>query len=221
MTDLVETPVDEGADDAPTLTPVQPLYCGACGLPAEYCGNVPATFEKCKPWLREHAAHLYPAEELVSVAPPPGSVADATAAVEGVSLQEGEGGAAAETAAAAPAAAKQGDKKKGVKVPEVVITTNARNKRKFVTVVLGLDEFGVKLPDAAKKFGKRFACSASVVKNASNKDEVFIQGDVKYDLCDILIAKPYNVPRNKIFFIEGKKKLKVRALDSDDDDDDE
>ena len=29
--------------------------------------------------------------------------------------------------------------------------------------------------DAAKKFGKRFACGASVVKDASNKEEIDVQ----------------------------------------------
>lgn len=39
--------------------PVQVLYCGVCGLPAEYCEFGP-DFEKCKPWLIQHAAEIYP-----------------------------------------------------------------------------------------------------------------------------------------------------------------
>lgn len=39
-----------------------------------------------------------------------------------------------------------------------------RTKRKGLTVVAGLDLFGVKLKDASKAFRKRFACSAAVVK---------------------------------------------------------
>ncbi|RRT43003.1 hypothetical protein BHE74_00059323 [Ensete ventricosum] len=38
---------------------VRVLYCGVCGLPAEYCEFGP-DFEKCKPWLRRHAPDLYP-----------------------------------------------------------------------------------------------------------------------------------------------------------------
>jgi density-regulated protein DRP1 len=50
--------------------------------------------------------------------------------------------------------------------PEVLIERNVRNKRKCITTVKGLELFGVKLADAAKVFGKKFACGASVVKGA-------------------------------------------------------
>jgi hypothetical protein len=33
--------------------------CSVCGLPAEYCEFGP-NFDKCKPWLLEHAPDLYP-----------------------------------------------------------------------------------------------------------------------------------------------------------------
>ncbi|KAK6147708.1 hypothetical protein DH2020_018620 [Rehmannia glutinosa] len=39
--------------------PVQVLYCGVCGIPAEYCEFGPE-FEKCKPWLIQNAPDLYP-----------------------------------------------------------------------------------------------------------------------------------------------------------------
>lgn len=39
--------------------PVRVLYCGVCGLPAEYCEFGP-DFERCKPWLLQHAPDLYP-----------------------------------------------------------------------------------------------------------------------------------------------------------------
>ncbi|KAH9287681.1 hypothetical protein KI387_031798, partial [Taxus chinensis] len=38
---------------------VKVVYCGVCSLPAEYCEFGP-DFEKCKPWLVQHAPHLYP-----------------------------------------------------------------------------------------------------------------------------------------------------------------
>ncbi|GKB74655.1 translation machinery-associated protein 22-like protein [Tanacetum coccineum] len=39
--------------------PVQVLYCGVCGLPAEYCEFGP-DFEKCKPWLIQYSPQTYP-----------------------------------------------------------------------------------------------------------------------------------------------------------------
>lgn len=44
--------------------PVRVLYCGVCGLPAEYCEFGP-DFERCKPWLRAHAPGVYP-DDLVA-----------------------------------------------------------------------------------------------------------------------------------------------------------
>ena len=59
--------------------------------------------------------------------------------------------------------------------PQLIIERAVRNKRKCVTTVKGLDLFGIKLADAAKKFGKKFACGSSVVKDASGKEEIDVQ----------------------------------------------
>ena len=60
-------------------------------------------------------------------------------------------------------------------VLQLVIERATRNKRKCVTTVIGLDMFGVKLAEASKKFGKKFACGASVTKDASNKEQIDVQ----------------------------------------------
>ena len=39
-------------------------------------------------------------------------------------------------------------------------------------VPAGLETFGVKLPEAAKLFGKKFASGASITKNPMEKDQV-------------------------------------------------
>jgi hypothetical protein len=51
--------------------PVRVLYCGVCGLPAEYCEFGP-DFERCKPWLRAHAPGVYP-DDLVAASSSSGS----------------------------------------------------------------------------------------------------------------------------------------------------
>jgi density-regulated protein DRP1 len=58
---------------------------------------------------------------------------------------------------------------------QVIIERATRNKRKCITTVIGLDQFGVKLADASKKFGKKFACGASVTKDAANKEQIDVQ----------------------------------------------
>jgi density-regulated protein DRP1 len=52
--------------------------------------------------------------------------------------------------------------------------------------VSGLEQYGVKLSDAAKKLGKKFACGASVIKDASNREQIDVQGDVMDELAEFL-----------------------------------
>lgn len=58
---------------------------------------------------------------------------------------------------------------------QVVLESHTRNKKKCVTTVTGLEGFGVKLSEAAKLFGKKFACGASVVKNATGTEQIDMQ----------------------------------------------
>ncbi|BBH08267.1 Translation initiation factor SUI1 family protein [Prunus dulcis] len=71
---------------------------------------------------------------------------------------------------------------------EVTIEKMTRNKRKCITTVKGLELFGVKLSDASKKLGKKFATGASVVKGPTEKDQI-------------------DVPEAAIFFIEDGRKV--------------
>ncbi|RVW52385.1 Translation machinery-associated protein 22 [Vitis vinifera] len=65
---------------------------------------------------------------------------------------------------------------------EVIIEKVVRNKRKCITIVKGLDLFGVKLGDASKKLGKKFATGASVVKGPTDKEQIDVQGDISTTL---------------------------------------
>ncbi|KAG2586301.1 hypothetical protein PVAP13_5NG046208 [Panicum virgatum] len=69
---------------------------------------------------------------------------------------------------------------------EVVIEKIVRNKRKCFTVVKGLELFGVKLSDASKKLGKKFATGASVVKGPTEKEQIDVQGDISYDIVEFI-----------------------------------
>lgn len=116
-----------------------------------------------------------------------------------------------------------GGKVKKKKKPEVVIETATRARKKSVTTVMGLDAFGIKLGEAAKAFGKKFASGSSVVKNASGGEQVDIQGDVLDDLPDFLVHKfaSKGLKRDTIYVVVGKKKQKYYDDDEDDDFDDE
>jgi translation initiation factor 1 (eIF-1/SUI1) len=58
---------------------------------------------------------------------------------------------------------------------QVIIETNTRNKKKMITTVTGLDLFGVKLSEASKAFGKKFACGCSVTKSPTGTEQIDMQ----------------------------------------------
>eukprot|EP01026_Neomeris_dumetosa_P068655 TRINITY_DN67346_c0_g1_i4.p2 TRINITY_DN67346_c0_g1~~TRINITY_DN67346_c0_g1_i4.p2 ORF type:complete len:192 (-),score=39.16 TRINITY_DN67346_c0_g1_i4:207-782(-) len=95
---------------------------------------------------------------------------------------------------------------------EIIIEVNTRNKKKSVTTVTGLETFGIKLSEAAKLFGKKFACGSSVVKctSAPDKEQIDIQGDVLDGVVE-LVMKQYSedkeIPKSAFMFIESKKKV--------------
>lgn len=58
---------------------------------------------------------------------------------------------------------------------EIIIQTAVRNKTKNTTSVSGLELFGIKLSEASKLFGKKFACGASVTKNPLGTEQIEMQ----------------------------------------------
>ncbi|KAI9709266.1 MAG: Translation machinery-associated protein 22 [Bogoriella megaspora] len=89
----------------------------------------------------------------------------------------------------------------------VYIKRVERSKRKYVTVVSGLELFGYELKKVAKDLGKRFATGSSVTKNAAGTgEEITVQGDVSDDLYDWIEEHLENVPEDNVECIEDKKK---------------
>ncbi|KAE9448781.1 hypothetical protein C3L33_19321, partial [Rhododendron williamsianum] len=145
--------------------PAQVLYCGVCGLPAEYCEFGP-DFEKCKPWLIHNAPDVYP--DLL----------------------------------------KEANAKDADKVSDQLQSTS-------------ISAGGVKLSDASKKLGKKFATGASVVKGPTEKSRLMFKETYPMTLWSSLLipglmymfdnkgidAKMHKVPEAAIFFIEDGKKV--------------
>lgn len=86
-----------------------------------------------------------------------------------------------------------------------MITEIERSKRKHVTVVTGLESFGLDLKKMAKEFGKKFATGSSVTKKPSGGEEITIQGEVGDDLKDWLVEKQ-KLDGKQISVEQGKKK---------------
>ena len=82
-----------------------------------------------------------------------------------------------------------------------------RNKRKYVTEVSGLEQFGLELKKVAKEFGKKFATGSSVTKTASGGEEITVQGDVSEDIFDwVQEMHGEKIPEENVEMVEDKKK---------------
>ncbi|WCJ42690.1 Translation machinery-associated protein 22 [Euphorbia peplus] len=189
--------------------PVRVLYCGVCSLPAEYCEFGP-DFAKCKPWLVENAPDLYPDLIKDADAQEVDKVADKLQSA-GISSSRGGGSGATPSGGTSNPSEEvkrlPGGKIKKKERQEVIIEKMTRNKRKCITTVKGLELFGVKLSDASKKLGKKFATGASVVKGPTEKEQIDVQGDIFYDIVDFITDTWPDVPESAIYFIEDGKKV--------------
>jgi density-regulated protein DRP1 len=194
---------------AEKLQAVQVLYCPNCSLPAEYCEFGP-DFEKCKPWLIQNAPDLYPNLLKESNEKEGDKVSDK---LQSIRISSGGGSGAPATAGGTSSSQQEevkrlpGGKIKKKEKPEVIIEKVVRNKRKCITIVKGLDKFGIKLSDASKKLGKKFATGASVVKGPTEKDQIDVQGDIAYDIVEFITDTWPDVPEAAIYFIEDGKKV--------------
>lgn len=138
--------------------PLKVTYCRVCTLPAEVHDYVSRNqFAKCREWLRTHAPELFPDEFPAEVA----------ARQQGLVLDvdsEAEEEAAAEDAVrvAVPIEQKTSGGKKKKAPAEIHLALGQRKGKKQVTIVYGLDLFGIKLKEAAKAAKRKFATGSSV-----------------------------------------------------------
>jgi len=87
----------------------------------------------------------------------------------------------------------------------IVIQKVSRNKRKAVTIIVGMDTVpDIKLKEVAKAFSKRFAGSSSVKDTPAGKKDIIIQGDHMDEVAKMIVDK-FKVPADSVFLdIDGK-----------------
>jgi density-regulated protein DRP1 len=87
----------------------------------------------------------------------------------------------------------------------IIISKNARNRKKAVTSIVGMDTVpDIKLKDVSKACSKQFAGSSSVKDLPSGKKEIIIQGDHMDDVA-AMIVKKFKVPAEAVYLdIEGE-----------------
>ncbi|PNH09343.1 Density-regulated, partial [Tetrabaena socialis] len=115
-----------------------------------------------------------------------------------------------------------GGKSKKKSKPQIIVSVAQRQKNKSTTTVAGLELFSVKLSEAGKLFGKKFACGASVVKTASGGEQIEMQGDFLPQIPDLLLKNYKNITKDDVFYIDmadGKKKKNYYADEDEDGED--
>ncbi|KAK5990946.1 Translation machinery-associated protein 22 [Cladobotryum mycophilum] len=189
------------ADTEQPEAPTEPqsrdvVYCGVCTLPPEFC-EYGGTVRKCQEWLEKNQPEMYTtiwsAEALEA----------ATASLSVEAQKRAAKDAQKKTAKAEAAEAKQANK---LASSVVTIKRIERNKKKFVTAVIGLEAFGLDLKKVAKDFGKKFATGSSVTKVPSGGEEIVVQGDVSDEIEEFILEKYKDVPEDNIEFVDDKKK---------------
>ncbi|PYH93585.1 eIF1-like protein [Aspergillus ellipticus CBS 707.79] len=173
------------------------LYCGICTLPPEYC-EFGGTAKKCEEWLKDN--HLEAYQALYSEEALTSNLSSLSVSARERAAKD----AAKKEAKAAAAEARDAERKAASKVQ---IKRVERNKRKHVTVITGLDIYGLENKKLAKELGKKFATGSSMTRSAAGTEEITVQGDVSEDVKEWLLeVYGKEIPEANIELVEDKKK---------------
>ncbi|KAJ5489558.1 Translation machinery-associated protein 22 [Penicillium diatomitis] len=209
----------EVADSGPIESQARRVvYCGVCTLPPEYC-EFGGTAKKCEEWLKANHEDLWSRlhsegmnERLTSNSRPTDlkDALNANLSELSVSVQERAAkDAAKKEAKAAQTEARDAERKAASKIQ---IKRVERNKRKYVTVIIGLEIFGLENKKLAKELGKKMATGSSVTRSPAGTEEITVQGDVSEDVKEWLLENyGSKVPEANIELIEDKKKKKAEG----------
>ena len=183
-----------------------------CGFPPEFCENGPngkKWKKECGPWLVDNMAESF-LRKYGLIDDDDDELAEGT---EGMSLEDGKKKGEqttkkGETVGKGDKVMPGGKVKKGGAEKRVTVEKESRNKRKFITRVIGLEHFGVNLKDASKVMKKKFSCGCAVVTPGAGKpDAIEIQGDFMDEALEMISEhKDFaSVPEDKLFSKEGNK----------------
>lgn len=193
-----------GGDESSTapVTAKVVEYDALTGVPSEYNEFLPSETPEYKRWKASlETSSSAPSGELqgLSISGDAGPVpTDPTSSAGTGTAPSGDG---------VPALEKKPNKKKSKSKPMIVVEMAVRNKKKCTTSVTGLELFNIKLAEASKAFGKKFACGCSVTKTAAATEQIEMQGDFTFQLPDLLVklyGKSNNVTLDDIRVPEVK-----------------
>ena len=146
--------------DTSTSHVVTVKYCPNCSLPAEFC-QFSGVFEKCKPWLFSQSTE----DEVAALA---------EATEQGKKRKE--------------TVAQPGNPRKAR--PRVVnVVVKKRQGKKMMTLIEGLDIFGLSAKNLTLDFKKRFNCGCAVVDEPGKHEVLEVQGNVGDAVKEYLVEK--------------------------------
>ena len=169
----------------------------------QYC-EYGGTTKKCEEWLESKHPKLH------------AKLYDADAAAAQLSTLSVDAKKRAEKDAVKKAAKAEAAEAKDAATrasSKIIIKRVERNKRKYVTEISGLEQFGLDLKKVAKEFGKKFATGSSVTKNAGGTgEEITVQGDVSDEVVEWLEEHHEEIPQKNVEQVEAKKKKEERPI---------
>lgn len=149
-------------------------------------------------------ASLRPSKLTTVPQPPTEAINTQMSALSVEARKRAEKDSAKKAAKATAAATREAEKRETSKV---IIKRVERQKRKYVTVVSGLEAHGHDLKKVAKDFGKKFACGSSVTKAAGGLgEEITVQGDLQADIEEYVLEVFTEIPEDNVECTEDKKK---------------
>ena len=193
-----------------TLSPAARIFDAVCSMPSEYCEWDPS-FKKCQVWFAANYKDLYPdvAEdglvELMTELGLEGETDDAAKKAQNAKKKPDapEGAPAAEQQVSAK------EKKKDASRQVVIELEKGKGKKKL-TVVRGMEAFGLDAAAAAKMFGKKFACGSALQKGKNGKpDQIEVQGSCQEELPQFIVDKFKEITLEDIYLVLDGKKVKA------------
>ncbi|GAA5963781.1 hypothetical protein JCM3765_006853 [Sporobolomyces pararoseus] len=175
----MEASTSAAANPSGKLEAKHVLYCQVCSFPPEYC-EFSSKSSKCKQWLQETHPSLYSKYYSDS------ALEDKLANLTLEQKQALEKDLAKKEKKEEIKAEKE---KLKIASSKVTIKRMERNKKKHVTSIHGLHYFGIDLKKSSKLFANKFGAGATVSKTANGDEEILIQGDVSYDVEEMLLDR--------------------------------
>lgn len=200
------------------------ICCPHCTFPVEYC-EFSTMWNKCATNLKANHPALFAAFQATK---------DAKAAAQKAKLAETDPEAAAKLAEEEAKKAEDAEAKKKKKDAEgddadeddsddeemtftettpaapsgpakqIVIQVKERTKRKRVTIVTGVEAFGLNVKDVAKAFSKKFATSCS-----PSDEGLILNGDLSYDISDYMLGTYPDIPRTAYISVQNGIRRKM------------